>query len=53
MYFNSQLLNSNDKKVSLRNVSLATRGVYKCEVSAEAPTFLTFNREAPMEVIGE
>ncbi|XP_065213523.1 cell adhesion molecule 2-like [Planococcus citri] len=43
--------NSNDKKVSLKNVSLMMRGVYRCEVSAEAPSFATVYGEARMEVI--
>lgn len=48
-----QLSNSNDKKVSLKNVSLMMRGIYRCEVSAEAPSFSTVYGEARMEVIGE
>ncbi|XP_069992582.1 cell adhesion molecule 1-like isoform X2 [Penaeus vannamei] len=32
---------SNDRKVTLKEVSLKTSGKYKCEVSAEAPSFHT------------
>lgn len=45
--------NSNDKEVLLQDVSLHSSGRYKCEVSAEAPSFNSVSAEASMEVAGE
>ncbi|XP_068983282.1 uncharacterized protein [Bombus flavifrons] len=44
---------SNDKEVLLQDVSLHSSGRYKCEVSAEAPSFNSVSAEASMEVAGE
>ncbi|XP_043599568.1 uncharacterized protein LOC122575114 isoform X5 [Bombus pyrosoma] len=41
---------SNDKEVLLQDVSLHSSGRYKCEVSAEAPSFNSVSAEASMEV---
>ncbi|KAK7874194.1 hypothetical protein R5R35_006239 [Gryllus longicercus] len=43
--------NSNDQHVLLRNVNLKSTGVYRCEVSAEAPSFASAQREGRMEVV--
>lgn len=40
-------------RVLLRNVTLAAEGVYKCEISTEAPYFDTDYREANLTVIGK
>ncbi|RZF39369.1 hypothetical protein LSTR_LSTR000890 [Laodelphax striatellus] len=42
---------SDSKQVLLKNVSLKTSGLYRCEVSAEAPSFTSVSSEAKMEVI--
>ncbi|KAK9298917.1 hypothetical protein QLX08_007944 [Tetragonisca angustula] len=42
---------SDDQKVLLQDVSLHSSGQYKCEVSAEAPSFNSVSAEASMEVI--
>lgn len=42
---------SNSKLVSLRSVTLRSGGLYRCEVSAEAPSFASAQSEARMEVI--
>lgn len=39
-------------RVLLRNVTLAAEGVYKCEISTEAPYFDTDYREANLSIIG-
>ncbi|CAG0912624.1 unnamed protein product [Notodromas monacha] len=41
---------SNDKRVVLRNISLKSAGKYRCEVSADAPSFHTIRESAPMRV---
>ncbi|XP_015116818.1 uncharacterized protein LOC107040990 [Diachasma alloeum] len=43
--------NSNSQKVILKHVTLDSTGVYKCEVSAEAPSFLSVKGKGYMEVI--
>ncbi|XP_031356559.1 uncharacterized protein LOC116180616 isoform X2 [Photinus pyralis] len=42
---------SDRKKVVLRTVNLKTSGVFRCEVSAEAPSFSSAQSEARMEVV--
>lgn len=42
---------SDAQKVVIRNVNLKASGLYRCEVSAEAPSFTSVNGEARMEVI--
>lgn len=42
---------SDNKKLVLENVSVNTSGVYRCEVSADAPAFTTVQGEARMEVV--
>lgn len=42
---------SNEKQVLLRSVNLKSSGVYRCEVSAEAPSFASAQREGRMEVV--
>lgn len=37
----------------LENVNLQTRGVYKCDVIADASNFPSVQAEALMEVVGE
>lgn len=48
-----QLLNSTDTQVVLDNVNLASTGRYRCEVSAEAPSFQTVSDHGDMIVVGE
>lgn len=38
-------------KVFLRSVTLKSSGLYRCEVSAEAPSFASVQREGYLEVI--
>lgn len=40
-------------RVLLRNITSAAEGVYKCEVSTEAPYFDTDYEEANLSVIGK
>jgi hypothetical protein len=42
---------SNDKQVALKSVNLKSSGVYRCEVSAERPTFSSAEGEGRMEVV--
>ncbi|XP_044734920.1 uncharacterized protein LOC123297355 [Chrysoperla carnea] len=42
---------SDSKKLVLRPVSLRSSGVYRCEVSAEAPSFASAQSEARMQVV--
>ena len=44
---------SDSKTVVLRSVSWRTSGTYRCEVSAEAPSFTSAQSEARMEVVGK
>ncbi|XP_049838592.1 uncharacterized protein LOC126284051 isoform X1 [Schistocerca gregaria] len=44
---------SDDKQVVLRSVNLKSTGEYRCEVSAEAPSFASAQQEAHMEVVCE
>ncbi|XP_026328542.1 uncharacterized protein LOC113236608 [Hyposmocoma kahamanoa] len=45
------LQKSDDRKVVLHQVTLKTTGLYRCEVSAEAPSFASAAGEGRMEVI--
>lgn len=42
---------SNNVKVKLKRVTLKSSGLYRCEVSAEAPNFSSAEGEGRMEVI--
>lgn len=42
---------SNDRRVVLRGLTLKSRGLYRCEVLAEAPNFETISGENMLEVI--
>ncbi|XP_050294116.1 uncharacterized protein LOC126734502 isoform X2 [Anthonomus grandis grandis] len=42
---------SSSKKVVLHSVNWKTTGIYKCEVSAEAPSFASAQSEAKMEIV--
>ncbi|KAK9503425.1 hypothetical protein O3M35_009980 [Rhynocoris fuscipes] len=42
---------SDSRQVALRNVNLKSSGIYRCEVSAEAPSFSSAHKEARMEVL--
>ncbi|XP_034240325.1 cell adhesion molecule 2-like [Thrips palmi] len=42
---------SNSKQVTLKQVSIRTSGVYRCEVSGEAPYFHSAHSEGRMEVV--
>lgn len=48
-----QLHNSTDTQVVLTNVTLKATGRYRCEVSAEAPSFQTVSDHGDMIVVGE
>ena len=48
-----QMQHSNESVVSLRSVTHASAGTFRCEVSGEAPDFETDYREANMSVIGK
>ena len=40
-------------RVMLNNITLYTSGLYKCEVSADRPSFRTLSKEAKMMVVGK
>ncbi|KAK3930646.1 Carcinoembryonic antigen-related cell adhesion molecule 1 [Frankliniella fusca] len=42
---------SNSRQVTLKQVSIRSSGVYRCEVSGEAPYFHSAHSEARMEVV--
>ncbi|XP_063215614.1 uncharacterized protein LOC134527149 [Bacillus rossius redtenbacheri] len=42
---------SDDKRVALCSLTLQASGTYRCEVSAEAPSFASAQKEARMEVV--
>lgn len=42
---------SGENVVTLENISLKSSGIYRCEVSAEAPSFITIFSEGEMNVI--
>lgn len=44
---------SNSRKVVLRSVNINTSGLYRCEVSAEAPSFASAQSEGRMEIVGK
>lgn len=48
-----QLHNSTDNAVVLKSVNLSSTGRYRCEVSAEAPSFQTVSDHGDMIVVGE
>ncbi|XP_021963894.1 cell adhesion molecule 2 isoform X2 [Folsomia candida] len=48
---NVDLPNSSDNTVTLKSVDLTGSGVYRCEVSGEAPTFQTVGESAQMIVV--
>ncbi|XP_048505109.1 cell adhesion molecule 2-like [Athalia rosae] len=45
------IANSTERSVVLRNVDLSSTGRYRCEVSAEAPSFQTVSDHADMTVV--
>ena len=45
------LIESNHRNVKLLNISLASSGLYQCEVSTEAPKFKTVAADAVMSVV--
>ena len=45
--------NSDLNRLVLKNITLKTGGTYKCEVSADRPTFKTSGKESDMIVIGK
>lgn len=42
---------SNDAKVMLKRLNLKSSGIYRCEISAEAPNFSSVEGEGRMEVV--
>lgn len=44
---------SSESKVTLRKLALASTGRYRCEVSAEAPSFQTVSDHGDMVTVGE
>lgn len=49
----SQIPASNATRVALRSLVLTTTGRYRCEVSAEAPSFQTVSDHGDLLVVGE
>lgn len=48
-----QISRSGARRVVLQQATPAMAGRFRCEVSADAPTFHTEIRSAPLEVVGE
>ena len=48
-----QQMRSDQNKVTLKRVDLDSAGVYRCEISAEAPLFNTVSRSSEMGIIGK
>lgn len=48
-----QIHNSTESQVVLKSVNLSSTGRYRCEVSAEAPSFQTVSDHGDMTVVGE
>lgn len=46
-----QLQASNDVKVLLKKLNLKSGGLYRCEISAEAPNFSSVEGEGRMEIV--
>ena len=53
LFLSFKTTNSGDKKVILRPVTLQTSGNFKCEVTADYPTFSTIAKTSNMLVVGE
>lgn len=51
--FRFQLRNSSDSQVMLKRVTLQSSGLYRCEVSGEAPAFNTVSESETMTVVGK
>ena len=49
----NQLENSTSEQVILDPLDLSSSGKYRCEVSAEAPSFQTVSDHGEMMVVGE
>lgn len=48
---NVDMHKSNSRRVIIRNVSFQTTGLFRCEVSAEAPSFSSAQSEGRLEVV--
>lgn len=48
-----QMSKSNATHVHLKQTNLASEGTYKCEVSADSPSFTTITAERQMKIYGE
>ena len=48
-----QVNRSSESRVSLEPVTLLSRGTYRCEVSADAPSFQTVYEDRCMDVLGK
>ncbi|PSN50513.1 hypothetical protein C0J52_14368 [Blattella germanica] len=53
LWFLFQIHNSTASQVVLKTVNLSSTGRYRCEVSAEAPSFQTVSDHGDMTVVGE
>lgn len=49
----NQLIKSNATHVHLHQVSLSSEATFKCEVSADSPSFATVSAERQMKIYGE
>ena len=52
-HFPLQKIQSSEEELLLRSVDLDTTGLYRCEISGEAPLFQTASREAVLAVVGK
>lgn len=50
-FSHQQHQSSNDVKVMLKRLNLKSSGIYRCEISAEAPNFSSVEGEGRMEVV--
>ena len=45
-------MKSDQNQVTLRNTNLDSAGMFRCEISAEAPLFNTVSQSQPLSIIG-
>lgn len=53
LHVSSQMTNSNETQVVIKNVGFGLGGNFSCEVTADAPLFSTGTAYGQMQVVGE
>ena len=52
-YLYLQITASDDKQLTLMDVTKDTADIYRCEVSSDAPVFMTVEAQAELKVLGK